>query len=181
MMKLLVFLACITQAQFDAKVNQFAADEQARYVAALEKQKLAPVTLPMVTWDIDAIGPPPKQREVTRKGKRLLIAGSVGTVCGALPTNAFLLAKKANKIYLVDKQLENRRVDVKVCAPKTCAAPVDKGGCGTAPKPTMVAYELPPNTTFGGEVTIKIISQWAAAEIVGTTSCGPAVPPPPRP
>lgn len=182
-MHLLVILACITQLQFDAKVKQLAAADQTHYVAALKKQKLAAITLPMVTWDVDAIGPPPAQREVTRDGKRLLIAGSVGAMCGARPTGAFLLARKGDKIFIINKEVDSRRVDVQVCAPKTCntTPPPDPGGCGTAPKPTMVAFELPPKTSFGGEVTIKIVSEWAAEELVGTSPCPALPPPPPRP
>jgi hypothetical protein len=182
-MKILIFLACITQAQFAAKEKQFASAEQTRYVAALKKQKLAPITLPMVTWDVDQLGPAPAQREVTRDGKRLLIAGSVGAMCGARPTGAFLLARRGNKIFVVNKEVATQRVDIAVCAPKSCAAaaPTAQTGCGTAPKPTMVAYELPAKVSFGGEITIKIASQWASAEIVGTSSCPPALPPTPRP
>ena len=44
-------------AQFDAKVRQLAADTDARYVAALKKQKLKPITLPQVTWDTNGVGP----------------------------------------------------------------------------------------------------------------------------
>jgi hypothetical protein len=135
----------------------------------------------MVTWDVTSVGPPPDQREVTRDGKHLMIAGSVGAMCGARPTGAFLLARKGDKIFIVNKEVDSRRVDVQVCAPKTCTAPVDPGGCGTAPKPMMVAFELPAKTSFGGEVTIKVVSQWAAEEIVGTAACPPTPPPPPRP
>src|SRR3954464_9843897 len=69
---------CISQAQFDAKVKKLAADDETHYRAALKKHKLVPVTLPLQTWGVERVGPPPAQRETTQGGKHLLLAGTAG-------------------------------------------------------------------------------------------------------
>lgn len=174
---------CISQAQFDAKVKKLAADDEAHYRAALKKQKLAPVTLPMQTWTVDRVGPPPDPREITKGGKHLLLAGTAGVSCGQHGDSPFLLARSGDKIFLIEREFESKKLDIAVCAPKTCvqASAAAPQGCGTAPQPTMFAYELPANSSFGGDRTVRLVSYWASAEIVGTSACPPALPPTPVP
>jgi hypothetical protein len=172
---------CHTLAEYEARVGELAAADEVRYREALARQGLVPVALPMRTFRVDALAPPPAERVVTVQGRRRLLAGTVGVACGRIG-DPFPLARDATRVYFVVRRVRSRWLDVPVCPPTDCdASPAALHGCGAAPAPTAVAYDLPEDLDFGGERTVELVAHVPRAMPSGPSPCPPRPRPPPPP
>jgi hypothetical protein len=176
---------CVDPAAADKAVAAADKVNQARFEKALAKTKAKKVSLPERTWDEPGTRAGPMGKDgsiVDYGGAHLLLLGTGEQVCGyPMPTGPFReLAQRGTTIFQIARQRYfGTTRTLKVCA---CTAPDSSSagpGCGAAPRPFGIGYEVPDGTSYGGELAVTYVEDVVQLEY-GYTKTGRCPPEPPR-
>ena len=184
---------CVAPADADKAVAAADKVNEERFDKELAKAKAKKVSLPELTWDEPGTraGPMGKDGSIVAYGrKHVLLMGTGARACGEPePADPFRdptakpyreLVQRGDTIFQVSRRRTfGKTTTIKVCG---CAAPNSSPagpGCGAAPRPFGIGYEVPDGTKYGGELAVTYVEDVVQLEY-GYTKKG-ACPPPPAP
>lgn len=179
---------CFTRDDLAARNAQVQSDRETTRVEALRRLGLAPVKLAgyvLVHAGHELSGPPVaphvEDRDAGGKRVRVIVMPPIGG-CGNL-LGSFEFARAGDRVFLVTPRVTTRKVDVTACGCPTCTCEAPSyGGCGgrRIVADTILGYELPPGTDFGGEREVRWVEDWVSvARALPPQPVCVAPPPPP--
>lgn len=179
---------CFTREELAKREAEVKADREATYLEALRRLGLAPEKLAghvLVHSGQELSGPPVaahvEERDVAGKRLRVVVMPPTGG-CGDL-LGAFEFARSGNRVFAVARRVKTRKIDVTACGCPTCKceAPSYARGCGgmRMVADTILGYELPTGTDFGGEREVWYVEDWVSVSRALPPQPVCVAPPPP--
>jgi hypothetical protein len=94
----------------------------------------------------DPLAPPERERRARPGAERVVDLGIVYVSCGDHEGPSADFARKGKRIYRIEKVASPARAR----AMTICACRAHGRGCGVAPRPMRLVYQLPPDTVYAG-------------------------------
>ncbi len=180
---------CFTNEELATRQAQAKTDNAAAYAEALRRLGLQPVHLASHklldgTGQLQGRFPPAhvEERDIPQHGRARVIVMPPTGGCGDLST-AFQFARGDNRVWLLERHVQSRTIDVALCGCPGCTCPAPHySGCGGArvAATTILGYELPAGTRFAGEREVAYIEDFVRVlkALPPQPVCTPVPPPP---